>query len=173
MDIKINLTEGIINESLALHFNHQAIGKRQKQKLVWIPLILITIAVYIIYSESRLPVFTQNFYLAWLYIAFAISYYFFMRKRMVKGGGKILKALGTNASFEMDITEEKITTITNATTIINDWTVFTGALISEKIVLLYQVDNSFVMLHESFFHPGDFGLLKLWVREKVTPLTEA
>jgi hypothetical protein len=173
MHIKIALTENIINECLALHYGKQHAGKKQKQKLIWIPLILIVISAYLIYSELKQPVPGQNFYLAFLYIAFAFAYYFFMRKRMVQAGKQLLKGLGANAAFDMEIDEEKLTTITNSATITHNWSAFTGALISSDNVLLYQADNSFTMFNYRFFTESEFELFKGWVREKVTSVSEA
>jgi hypothetical protein len=173
MHIKIALTEEIINECLALHYGKQQAGKRLKQKLILIPLVLISISIYLIYTELKQPVPGQNFYLAFLYIAFAFAYYFFMRKRMVKAGKQLLKGMGENAAFDMEADEEQLTTITNSGTITHNWSSFTGALISKENVLLYQADNSFTMFNYRFFKEGEFELFKAWTKEKVTPITEA
>jgi uncharacterized membrane protein len=173
MHIKIALTEEIINECLDLHYNKQLSGKRMKQRLVLIPLILILIAGYLIYTELQQPTPGQNLYMAFLYIAFAFAYYFFMRKRMLKAGKQLLKGLGENATFDMEADEENVTTITNTSKLTNTWNVFTAALVSENNVLLYQANNSFTMFNYRFFEPGEFEIFKAWTREKVAPVTEA
>lgn len=172
MHIKVVLTENIINECLALHYGRQQFGKKQKQRLLWIPLVLISISVYLIYNELQQSSIGQNFYMALLYIAFAFSYYFFMRKRMMNAGSRLLKGLGENSSFDMDISEEGLTTITNKSTFSTSWSAFTRGLITDDNVLLYQADNSFSMFSSRFFTPEDFEVFKRWVREKVHPLQE-
>lgn len=145
---------------------------KTETKLIWIPLILIIISAYLIYTELKQPVLGQNFYLALLYIAFAFGYYFFMRKRMLNAGKQLLKSLGEHAAFDMEIDEEKLITNTSSATISHKWAVFTGALISQNNVLLYQANNSFTMFNYRFFQPGQFEVFKAWTREKVRPLTE-
>ena len=172
MHIKINLTEDIINQCLELHYGDQPVGKKMKQRLLWIPLILFAIAAYLIYDELQQPVPGQNFIMAILYIGFGISYYVFMRKRLMKAGKRLLKNLGPNASFTMDINGDEIITTTTNGTLTTNWSAFTGALISKGNVLLYQSNNTFTMLNHTFFNPGDFDVFKSLVREKVNPLVE-
>lgn len=172
MHIKIALTEDIINQCLELHYGDQPAGKKTKQRLVWIPLILIIIGGYLIYDEMQQPVIGQNFIMAMLYISFAFAYYFIMRHRMMKAGKRLLKSLGPNARFSIDINGDQITTTTPTGTITNNWTAFTGALISKANVLLYQSNNTFIMFNHTFFAPGDFDRFKNDVRNNVHPLQE-
>lgn len=172
MRIHVRLTEDIINQSLALHYHDQPSGKKMKQRLLWIPFIMVAISVYLIYTELQQPQAGQNFYMALLYISFALVYYFFMKSRMMRAGKKLLKNLGENASFDMDADEATVTTITSSATITQPWTAFTGALISSNNVLLYQANHSFSMFHPSFFAAGDFEKFKELVRNHVQPVLE-
>lgn len=172
MHINVTLDPAIINQCLALHFNYHPLGRRQLRKLLWIPLILVLISVYLLYTELSKDHFSQNFYLALLYIGFAFTYYFYMKKRMLNAGKAMAKSLGANGFFTMDVTEEKVTTVTPTTTITTNWSVFNGALISKNIVLLYQQNDTFSMYHESFFTGDDFGLFKTWVIQYVQPYIE-
>jgi hypothetical protein len=172
MRIKIALNEDIINECLALHYGKQISGKRARQRLVLIPIVLVSISAYLIYTELQQSVPGQNFYLAFLYIAFALSYYFFMRKRLLKGGKQLLKGLGENAFFEMEVDEDKLITYTLSSTLTTAWSELTRGIISRDNVLLYQSDNSFTMFNYRFFEGNDFDLFKTWTKEKVNPVTE-
>ncbi len=145
MHIKVNLDGATINQCLLLHYNHHPLGRKNQKKLLWIPIILLAISAYLIYTEMQKDHFSSNFYLALLYIVFALAYYFYMKKRMLTAGNTMQKALGNNANFEMDVTEDKITTVTSTTTVITDWTVFTGALVNDYLVLLYQANDTFSM----------------------------
>ena len=172
MYIEVALTSDIINQCLALHYYNQPAGKKLKQRLLWIPTILIVIAVALIIDESRRPEPGSNFFMAFLYIGIAISYYFFIRFRMIKGGTRMLKQLGGNANFTIHIQGDQLVTTTPFDTVTLSWQDFTGALISPKNVLLYQANNTFTMLHQSFFEPGDFEKFKELVRANVSPVKE-
>ncbi len=172
MHIKIRLTEDIINQCLALHYHQQPTGQRMKQRLVLIPLVLLAISGYIMYNELKQPAVGQNFYMALLYASFAFIYYFFMKNRLLRAGGKLLKTLGQNASFDMDVNENDLTTTTNNASFTQAWNEFTGGLIGKDNVLLYQANNSFSMFHHTFFEAGDFEGFKDLVRESVQPVIE-
>jgi hypothetical protein len=173
MQIKVNLTESIINQCLSVHYHDQPTGRRMKQRLILIPLVLVSISAYLIVTElQKSGGVGQNFYMALLYISFALIYYFFMRHRMMRAGGKLLKSLGENASFEMEVDEEKLVTTTRNSTFTSNWEDFTCALISKDNVLLYQANHSFSMFNYSFFLPGDFEIFKTWARNKVQPVLE-
>lgn len=172
MHIKINLTEDIINQCLELHYGDQAAGKKQKRRLLWIPLMLAIVSAYLIYDELQQPALGQNFIMAILYVGFGISYYVFMKNRMMKAGKRILKSLGPNAKFTININGDDITTKTASATITNGWTAFTGAVLSKGNVLLYQANNTFIMFNHTFFEPGDFDSFKNLVRNHVQPLME-
>jgi hypothetical protein len=173
MDINVRLTETIVNECLALHYKYHPAGRKSLQKFYWIPAILILISIYLIYDELQKQVVTQNFYLALLYSMFAFGYYFFMRKRMLKAGQQVIKSLGENATFTMRASEDELITQTVDGTLQSNWSQFSGALVSENIVLLYQANGTFSMLHRSFFAPNDFDLFKTLVSTSVSPLIKA
>ena len=172
MHIKIALTEDIINECLALHYGKQVTGKKLKQRLFLIPSVLIIISAYLIYNEFNRPQPGPNLYLAILYIAFAIAYYLYMKNRMLKSGKQLLKTLGNNASFTMDVNENHLTTTTSTNSFNTDWEAFKSAIISKDNVLLYQADNSFSMFNYRFFYEDDFAIFKAWTKEKVSPVNE-
>lgn len=172
MHIKVRLTENIINECLALHYHDQPTGRKMKQRLYLVPLIMLSVAAYILYDEWKQPRLGQNFYMALLYIGFAFIYYFFMRHRMMRAGGKLLKSLGENSSFDVEADEKGLTTTTAQSTFNQPWTAFTGALISCENVLLYQANHSFSMFHHSFFQQNDFDKFKEMVRGNVHPVME-
>ena len=172
MHIKVRLTEDIINQCLQLHYHDQPAGKKMKQRLIFIPLMLLGVSGYIAYLELQRPQVGQNFYMALLYASFAFIYYFFMRHRMLRAGGKLLKNLGPNASFEMEVNEIELTTTTQTSSFTQPWDAFTGGLISKDNVLLYQANNSFSMFNHSFFEAGDFEVFKDLVRDNVQPVFE-
>jgi hypothetical protein len=172
MIIHLSLNEEIINECLKLHYSGKEASGRLRQRLVLIPVALLALSAYLIYNELQRETPGQNLYMAFLYIGFAIAYYFFMRYRTIKGGKQLLRTLGSNSTFEMDVTDEKLTTTTKAGSFDSTWDSFTRATISKENVLLYQSDNSFSMFNYRFFQGGHFEQFKQMVREKVTPLTE-
>ncbi len=172
MHIKIGLTENIINECLKLHYGDQPAGKKLKKRLIWIPAILICLGIYLLIDEYRQPEKGSNTIMAFLYIAFAISYYLFMRKRLMKAGKRLLKNLGAEKNFTVDITGHQIVTTTPTFSNTLTWNDFTGALISPENVLLYQSNNTFTMFNYSFFKTGDFEEFKNMVRQNVRPFQE-
>jgi hypothetical protein len=172
MIIHLSLNEAIINECLKLHYSGKEASGRLRQRLILIPVALIALSAYLIYNELQRETPGQNLYMAYLYIGFAIAYYFFMRYRTIKGGKQLLRSLGSNSTFEMDVTNEKLTTTTKAGSFDTTWDSFTGATISKENVLLYQSNNSFSMFNYRFFESGDFETFKQMVREKVKPVTE-
>ncbi|TDH19806.1 YcxB family protein [Segetibacter sp. 3557_3] len=170
MHIKVNLEPKIINECLALHYRNHPLGRRQLKKLVWIPMVLLALAVYLIYPSFHLGQIEQNFYIGLLYLALSAGYYIYMRKRMLTSGKIVNAALGVNSSFDMEIDAENLKSITSTETLNTSWSDFTEALISNSVVLLYQQNGSFSMYHQSFFQPGDFETFKSWANEQVHPV---
>jgi hypothetical protein len=172
MTILINLSAGIIDQCLALHFKHHPFGRRHTRNLLWIPLILLIISGYLIYTELEKDRLGQNFYLALLYCAFAAGYYFYMKKRLLKAGKIMLKSLGDNAHFTMEVDNTNVKTTTSSAVLSTKWNVFIAALIEKEIVLLYQTNDTFSMFHHSFFKKNDFDEFKKLVRNNVQPLIE-
>ena len=173
MHISVHLQPAIINQCLNLHYRYHPLGRRQLKKLVWIPLILIAIASYLIYPEVKQGRYGQNMYMGLLYFTFAIGYYVYMKKRMLKAGKTVASSLGNNAHFQMEITPEQLVTATQDSTLTTTWGEFTEGLIGKNVVLLYQQNGTFSMYHESFFNTGDFDLFKVLVEEKVNHLITA
>lgn len=169
MIIHIKLTEAIVNECLTLHFSQKPPSKNLVLRLYLIPAFLIALAVYIIIDELRQPVIGFNFIMAFLYIGFAISYYFFMKKRLMQTGKSMLQNLGQDANYEVEATDEALITKTYRQTFTNTWQSFTGALVADNNVLLYQLNNSFTMFNHSFFEAGDYEKFKTMVKENITP----
>lgn len=173
MTINLAFTEAIINESLKLHYAQPQASRSLMRRLIFIPLALIGISAYLFYDELKREEPGQNLIMAFLYIGFAASYYFFMRNRTIKGGKQLLKTLGSNSNFVIDADAEKLTTTTKAGSFDSGWDSFTRALISKHNVLLYQTNNTFSMFHHSFFQGDDFEKFKQLVRENVTTVAEA
>ncbi len=170
MHIKVNLEPKIINECLALHYRNHPLGRRQLKKLVWIPLVLLALAVYLIYPSIQNRQVEQNLYIGLLYLALSAGYYIYMRKRMLTSGKIVSASLGANATFDMEVDTEYLRSNTASETLDTSWSDFTEALIGNSIVLLYQQNGSFSMYHQSFFQPGDFEIFKSWVNEKIHPV---
>ncbi len=95
-----------------------------------------------------------------------------MEKRLVKSRKIMLKNLGNNAQFKMEVEGDNIKTITDSATISTNWTVFTTALIEKEVLLLYQTNDTFSMFHYSFFKENDFEEFKHLVRSNVQPVFE-
>jgi len=172
MLIHLDLTEDIINDCLKLHYTEKHTAKKLAQKLILIPLALFVISGYLIYNELKSQEPGQNLYMAFLYIGFAVSYYFFMRYRTIKGGRQLLKTLGSNATFKIEVSDDKLVTTTKAGHFDTTWNSFIRALITNENILLYQANNSFSMFNYKFFKTGDFADFKLLVKEKVAQVTE-
>lgn len=125
------------------------------------PVILTAVSVYLMYTELKKPAVGTNFYLGILYIVFAIAYYYYMLFRMKNLGKTLLKSLGENKSFDMDITSTAVTTKLASSTTTTDWNAFGKAITSKNIVLLYQQNNTFSMFEKSFFtNDDDFSAFK-------------
>jgi hypothetical protein len=166
MDINVKLTKEIANECFALHFKYNRQGRKSLQRLYRNPAISILISIFLIYQEPH------NFFLPLLLIGFAFGFYFFMRRLMLRPGNTLIKSLREKASFTMHASEDEVITETAKDTRQSNWSAFTGALISDDIVLLYLRDRTFSMLHRSFFAPHDFNVFKTIVRRHVSPITE-
>ncbi|MGE5105969.1 MAG: hypothetical protein ACM3H8_00360 [Sphingobacteriales bacterium] len=167
MEIKIRLTEQILNDSLKLHYRY--FGSSHKRRLLLVPVILIAVSVYLIYTELQKSKKGNNLYLGLLYIFFAFAYYFYTRYRMQNMGKTLLKNMGENINFDMQVTNEEVKTILPSSTTSTNWTVFTNAIISEQIVMLYQQNNSFSMFEKSFFsNETDFNLFKQLVEKNIS-----
>lgn len=159
MEVKVRLNEQIINQSLQLHYRY--FGSSHRRRLLLVPVILIAVSLYLMYTEIQKPVLGTNFYLGILYIVFAVAYYFYMLYRMKNLGKTLLKSLGENVNFDMEIIDSTITTKLASSTTSSDWTTFKNAIISKDIVLLYQQNNTFSMFEKSFFNnEADFSSFK-------------
>ena len=167
MEIKVRLTEQILNDSLKLHYRY--FGASHKRRLFLVPIILIAVSVYLIYTEIQKEQKGNNLYLGLLYIIFAVAYYFYTRYRMQNMGKALLKNMGENINFDMQVTDEEVKTLLPSSTTSTNWTVFTNAIISENIVMLYQQNNSFSMFEKSFFTSDtDFNLFKQLVEKNIS-----
>lgn len=169
MHIHIKLTEAIINECLVLHYRQNPASKGLVRKLYLIPAFLLILAVYLIIDDLQQPAIGFNFLMAIMYTGFAISYYFFMKKRLLPRAKSMLRNLGQDAQYEVDATVDQLTTKTYRETFTNSWQSFTKALAGADNVLLYQLNDSFSMFNRSFFEPGDFEKFKIMVQDHITP----
>jgi hypothetical protein len=170
MQIRISLTEDIVNQSLGLHYRFAP--ARQKYSILLVPAILMILAVSLITKEFAKPVFGQNGWLGILYIAISIGYYFWMRYRREHTGKQLIRGLGNNATFEMVANDDELITHLSDTTFKHEWPAFIKAIISTDLVLLYQQNQSFSMFHHSFFANGDFTGFKQLVRRYVNAVIE-
>jgi len=164
MTIKVSLTKQIINDSLALHYNNQPSGRVLRKRLLYIPALLLVIALVIIVDELKQPMVGTNFYMGLSYIGLAAAYYVVFRNRLMKSGKKMLKMLGPDKDFTIKVEGTEIITTTQSETIMNTWDTFTGALLGRNVILLYQSNNTFTMLHQSFFNIGNFEFFKEEIR---------
>lgn len=152
MLIKVALTKDVINQCLALHYNNQPAGKKLRQRLLWIPLILIALAIFLLVDEWRQPVKGSNTYMALSYLGFAIAYYLYVKNRIMKAGKRMLHSLGPNANFSIETFDTELTTCTATEKFSITWQSFTGALIGTQNILLYQSNDTFTMLNRTFFY---------------------
>ena len=169
MHIHIKLTEAIINECLVLHYRQNPASKGLVRKLYLIPAFLLILAVYLIIDDLQQPAIGFNFLMAIMYTGFAISYYFFMKKRLLPRAKSMLRNLGQDAQYEVEATDDHLITKTYSETFTNSWQSFTKALTGADNVLLYQLNDSFSMFNRSFFEPGDFEKFKIMVQDHITP----
>lgn len=170
MQIRIALTEEIVNQSLRLHYRY--VPARQKYAILLVPAVLMILAVYLIVKELAKPVFGQNGGLGILYIAISIGYYFWMRYRREHTGKQLIRGLGNNATFGMDANDDELITHLSDTSFQHQWPAFIKAIISKDLVLLYQQNQSFSMFHHSFFANEDFTGFKQLVSKHVHAVTE-
>lgn len=171
MHIHIKLTEAIVNECLALHYRQNPVNKGIVRRLYLIPAFLLILGIYLIIDDLQQQAIGFNFLMAIMYIGFAISYYFFMKKRLMPGSKSILSSLGQDVEYDIEASSEHLVTKTYRETFTNNWQSFTRALVAENNVLLYQLNNSFTMFNRSFFEPGDFEKFKVMVKENIATHT--
>lgn len=166
MEVKVRLTEQIINDSLKLHYRY--FGSSHKRKLMVIPVVLIAVSVYLIYTELQKPAIGTNFYFGILYIVFAVAYYFYMVYRINNMGKTLLKNMGEHINFDMEINDAAVITKLASSSSSSDWLSFKSAIISTNIVMLYQQNNSFTMFEKNFFTTeNDFTVFKNLVSNKI------
>jgi hypothetical protein len=167
MKIKVRLTEPILNEALTLHYRY--FGSSHKRRLLLIPIVLIAVSVYLIYSELQKPTPGNNLYLGILYIVLAFAYYFYTRYRLQNMGKTLLKNMGENIHFDIEVTDEEVKTILANSTSTSQWDVFKNAVISPGLVMLYQQNNSFTMFDRSFFESEEeFNQFKELVKQHIS-----
>ena len=167
MHISVNLDADTINQCLHIHYNYNPSGRRQLKKLVWIPLIMLVLGFYLLYPELKHARYGQNLYLGMLYVSFAVGYYLYMKKRMLKAGKTMVASLGRNAHYEMDINEQQITTIAEENILVTRWDEFTDSLVTPQAVLLYQQNGTFSMFHPRYFAPGEYETFQQWAGNNV------
>lgn len=170
LQIQIALTEDIVNESLVLHYRNAPF--KQKYAVLYVPVILLAVAIYLIVKEMTLPYFGHSGWLGIVYILMSIGYYFWMTYRREHTGKQLIKSLGENAVFEMDADDGQLVTHLSTATFQHQWPAFIKAIISKNLVLLYQQNQSFSMFHQSFFANNDFDRFKQLVRRHVHAVTE-
>lgn len=165
MQIEVALTEAIVNQSLKLHYRYAPF--RQRYAVLFVPLILTLLGIYLIVKESTKPQFGESGWLGLLYIVMSAGYYFWMNYRREHAGKQLLKSLGTHTHFTMDVDDVQLVTHLGDTTYQHEWPAFMKAIISNNIVLLYQQNQSFSMFHLSFFNNDNFSHFKQLVRNQV------
>jgi len=170
MEVNVRLTEAIVNQSLRLHYAHAP--AKQRFSILFVPIAMFIVAIYFVVSDARKGVFGTNTWMGIAYVGIAIAYFFYMRHRRVNTGKQLIKLLGSNSNFKMQITDEKLVTDLSSGTLDHPWSIFHRALISNNLVLLYQPNLSFTMLERSFFANGDFDHLQKMTKQHVTDVTE-
>jgi len=161
MEINVQLTEAIVNQSLRLHYAHAP--AKQKYSILFVPAAMLVLAIYFIVSDAKKGIFGSNAWMGIAYIGIAIAYFLYMRHRRVNTGRQLIKLLGTNSAFKMMINDEEVVTELPNGKLEHTWDTFHKALISNNLVLLYQPNLSFTMLDRSFFALGEFEQFKKMV----------
>ena len=170
MEINVQLTEDIINRSLHLHYKSQP--PRERWKILYVPVLLVGISVYLLIKDYTSHQFTQTSWLAIVYIFMAIALGWYSGYKREHTGKQLLKSFGENSAFDMDVTDDEVITRLSDSTLNFQWTVFTKALISKDIVILYQQNNSLSMFDKSFFANDDFSRFKTMVRKHMMDVKE-
>lgn len=170
MEINIQLTEDIINQSMKLHYANAP--SRQRYSLLYVPVALAFVGIFFIATELGKPQFGTNGWLGIVYEFMAVGMYFYLKRKRDHTGKYLLKAMGENASFDIEASENELVTKLKDSTLSHQWTAFHKALISTNIVLLYQGNQSFSMFDKTFFANDDFDHFKKMVKAHVMEVKE-
>lgn len=165
MEINVQLTEAIINQSMKMHYANAP--AKQRYSLLYVPIVLSFVGVYFIINELGKPQFGSNGWLGILYQAMAVGLYFYLKRKRDHTGKFLLKAMGENAAFDMEVNDNELVTKLSDSTLSHQWVAFHKAIIGRDIVLLYQGNQSFTMFAKSFFSNDDFDRFKKMVKQHV------
>jgi hypothetical protein len=165
MEINVQLTEDIINQSMKLHY--ASAPAKQRYSLLYVPAALSFVGIFFIVNELTKPQFGDNGWLGVLYQFMAVGLYFWLKRKRDHTGKFLLKTMGQNASFDMVVNDEELITKLADSTMSHKWAAFHKAIISQNKVLLYQSDQSFTMFEKSFFANNDFDIFKKMVKDHV------
>ncbi len=170
MEINIQLTEDIINQSMKMHYANAP--AKQRYSLFYVPGALSFVGFYFIINELTKPHFGSNGWLGILYQFMAVGLYFYLKRKRDHTGKFLLKAMGQNAAFDMEVNDNELITKLSDSTLSHQWIAFHKAIISKQLVLLYQGNQSFTMFDKTFFANHDFDSFKKMVKEHVMEVKE-
>ena len=170
MKINVKLTEDIINRSLHLHYANAP--AKQKHAILFVPAALTFIAIYLVAKDWYKPELIKTTGISLFYIILGLAYFFYMRYRREHTGRQLMKSLGENSQFQMEVNEQDVITRLPDNVLNHHWNSFGKALLGADLVLLYQPNLSFSMFHKSFFPEGDFSAFKKLVKEQVMEIKE-
>lgn len=145
---------------------------KQRYSLLYVPAALSFVGFYFIINELTKPQFGSNGWLGILYQAMAVGFYIYLKRKRDHTGKFLLKAMGANATFDMEVNDRELVTKLSDSTLSHQWIAFQKALIGRDIVLLYQGNQSFTMFARSFFANEDFDRFKKLVKDHVMEVKE-
>lgn len=148
-----------------MHY-HNAPAK-QRYSLYYVPGALSFVGFYFLINELFKPQFGSNGWLGVIYQGLAVGLYFFLKRKRDHTGKFLLKAMGENTVFDMEVNDAELVTKLSDSTLIHQWTAFHKAIVGRDIVLLYQGNQSFSMFARSFFSNDDFAVFKKLVKAHV------
>jgi len=170
MEINVQLTENIINQSMKMHYANAP--AKQRYSIVYVPAALCFVGLYFIINEFTKPKFASNGWLGMVYIGMAVGMYFYLKRKRDHTGKFLLRAMGGNAAFGMEVNDSELLSKLTDGTLSHPWSAFHQATISQNLVLLYQSNQSFTMFADTFFAGNDFDRFKQMVKQHVMAVKE-
>ncbi|MES2772946.1 MAG: hypothetical protein V4722_02090 [Bacteroidota bacterium] len=170
MEINVQLTEDIINQSMKMHYANAP--AKQRYSLLYVPAALSFVGLYFLINELFKPQFGTTGWLGIFYQFMAVGLYYYLKRKREHTGKYLLKAMAENAAFDMEVNDEVLVTKLSDSTLSHQWTAFHKAIVGRDIVLLYQGNQSFTMFGRSFFANDDFDRFKKMVKEHVMEVKE-
>jgi hypothetical protein len=170
MIIDISLTKEIVNQSLPVHYRHATFKQRAIPYATGVVLLIVGIFNTITQPDNIIGI--ERYLYLIVFTVLGVAYTFWFDYKRKSAGKAMIKMLGDRTDYEVEATDDGLTTRLTDATYDQKWTVYPKAIISKEVVLLYQQNKSFAIFHHSFFSNDDFDRFKNLVRKHMHEVKE-